>query len=323
MYGYEVFHEDKIMPHIKAARENHVHQAYIFEGEKGIGKLKAARLFAASLVCENGKLAPCGNCPACIGARADTNPDIRYISSDTKKSIGVDIMREIITDAYIRPFESRKKVYVIKEGDLLTEQAQNSFLKILEEPPEYTIFIILVSNLSSLLETIKSRCNIIRFTSLKKDEIKEYIKKNYPDYDADFLANYAEGNPGKVDELMEQEGFFALRQSALKMILSLVSSHKISAYKVAEFMEENKDDAEQILQIWQSMIRDIIFIQNNASYAVINSDILLELSEFAGRIPDEISHATAEAIKNAISMQRRYVNLRALALNMVFSIRKE
>ena len=205
----------------------------------------------------------------------------------------------------------------------MTEQAQNALLKILEEPPEYVVFIILVSNLSSLLQTIISRCTIIRFTALKRAEIMDYARKNYPDADAEFLANYAEGNPGRVDDIMNRENFFLLRGMALKMLIPLMSSHMISAYRVAEFAEENKEDIELIIEFWQSMVRDMIFIQTSPRATIINSDIREDLKELAGRFSPKTCTVTASALEKAAQMLRRYVNIRANMLNLAFSIKKE
>lgn len=320
MYGYEVFHEELLSSLIDAVRGGHVQHAYIFEGGRGIGKKKAARLFAAALACENGGLAPCGTCSACIGAKAETNPDIRDIDSGDKKSIGVELMREIASDAYLKPFESKKKIYMI-DGDLITEQAQNSFLKVLEEPPEYAVFIILVANAEALLQTIKSRCTLLRFTPLSKEKIMEYIKKTYPDADAEFLANYSEGNPGRADDIMKKDNFFILRQSACDMLVNLLSNYKISAYRAAEYLEENKEESSQILEFWQGMLRDIIFIQNGAQGLVINSDIKERLKELAGRFSTERCLHAQDCLQKAAEMQRRYVNLRAMALNLALSIK--
>ena len=325
MYGYEIYHDEIMKKLISAARENHVRQAYIFEGSRGIGKRKAARLFAAALVCETETHAPCGTCAACIGAKADTNPDIRYISSD--KSIGVDAMREIVSDAYIKPFESKRKIYIIENGELMTEQAQNAFLKMLEEPPEYAIFIILTVNSSLLLQTVISRCGIIRFSPVKKEVIKKYIREKYPEADADFLAGYAAGNIGKADEIMQRDDFFPLREASLRLVLPLVSVHKISAYKAAEFMEENKEKALEIAGFWKSMIRDILLIQNTAESLMINKDMKKELAYIAGKVSPEICVKAEDTLGRAEEMLSRYTNpnsraVRAIALYISFTIKK-
>lgn len=322
LYGYEVFHERILKSLIDSVRAGKSQHAYIFAGEAGIGKRRAARLFSAALVCENKNLAPCGSCHACIGAKAGTNPDIKYITPGDKKSIGTDIMRELSADAYVRPFESGQKIYIIEDGDIITEQAQNAFLKILEEPPEYAVFIILVSNLSMLLQTIISRCTVIRFTALPRERVKEYIKGRYPTADADFLAAYSGGNPGKADMIMEKEDFFPLRQNALKLILPMVSRHTISAYRIADFLEENKDDAKLILEIWQSILRDMILIKTGAVEYIINSDIEKELREISGHIELKTCVIAENALVRCSEMLRRYVNLRAAALNLSLSIKK-
>lgn len=325
MYGYEVFHEDIAKKLISLSRKKHTGHAYIFEGDKGVGKLKAARLFAASLVCENTDRSPCGECSACIGAKAYTNPDIKYIASD--KSIGVDIMRDIVSDAYIKPFLSRHKVYIIENGNLMTEQAQNAFLKILEEPPEYAVFIILSSNPEMLLQTVISRCIPIRFTSVSKETVKEYAAKKYPQENPDFLAEYAGGNIGIIDEIMEREDFFPLREAALTLVLPLCSEKKLSAYKIAEFMEENKDNALEIISFWKSMLRDILLIHNSADTLVINKDKLSKLKQLAVRITPEICMKAEEALDTAEEMLGRYINpnvraVRAIALYLSFTIKK-
>ena len=323
MYGYEIFHEKIMTSLIASVRKGHAQHAYIFEGESGIGKEKAAKLFAASLVCSDSDRAPCGICPACIGAKADTNPDIRYITPGDKKSIGVDVMRDIVSDAYVRPFESTKKVYIIENGDIITEQAQNAFLKILEEPPEYTVFILMISNTSMLLQTIISRCTVLRFTPVEKRVVREYIKNNYPDADSDFLANYAEGNPGRADEAMAREDFFELRRMSFKMLTPLLSKRKISAYQTVEFLEEHADCFLEIVEFWQSMVRDIIFIQNDAQKAIINSDMASELSAIASKAPPKLAFVAEKHLQKAADMKRRNVAFRALILNLALSIKKE
>ena len=134
--------------------------AYIFEGEKGLGVLNSARLFAAALTCENTGVAPCGSCQNCVESKADTNPDIIYVRPKAdKKSIGAKDMRKLEEDVAVKPFNSKHKVYIFEDASLLTEEAQKHvfFKNVFEEPPEYAVFILITENSTSLLQTILSR----------------------------------------------------------------------------------------------------------------------------------------------------------------------
>ena len=160
MYGYEVFHEELMDTLIKAVRDGKSPHSFIFEGDAGMGKHIAAELLAASICC-GASNSPCRNCKSCVMAKGGTHPDIKHVVPEKdKKSIGVEVMRAVNADTLIKPFFSTKKVYII-EGDLLTQEAQNAFLKTLEEPDPGVIFILLTANPSALLATTRSRCQLL------------------------------------------------------------------------------------------------------------------------------------------------------------------
>ena len=190
MYGYEILHEDisdRLIKNIRAGASQH---AYIFEGERGIGSLEAAKLFANALVCTKREMAPCGGCESCLLARAGNHPDICFITPPAdRKNILVDQVREILADAAKKPYEDGKKVYITAYGDEMNEQAQNALLKLLEEPPEYAVFVILAENAAALLPTVRSRCEIIKFPPVSEEKIKENLKEICGDNEtAAFLA---------------------------------------------------------------------------------------------------------------------------------------
>ena len=326
MYGYDIFHEGIMENLIENIRCQTVRHAYIFEGEKGVGTYEAARLFAAAMVCENTQNAPCGTCPACIMAAAGTHPDIYIIKPpDGKKNISVDMVRGIVTDAYTKPYESRKKVYIIAYGDDMNEQAQNAFLKVLEEPPEYAAFIILAENHETLLQTVRSRCIQIRFGPVPADRIKEMILKSHPEIGdkADFYAKYSGGVAAKAERILNNESFGPLRSAAFEKLEPLLSPRLIDAYKISEFLEENKDDADLILELWQSFTRDIMLIQNGAKNCTVNSDFDADLTTLASRYSEKRIVSAMDGIVTAQKMRRRYVSLHTLALRMAFTIKKK
>ena len=114
MYGYETCHEDLMKNLIESVHNGASSHAYIFEGEKGLGVLNSARLFAAALTCKNTGVAPCGSCQNCVESKADTNPDIIYVRPKAdKKSIGAKDMRKLEEDVAVsRLIQSIRFIYL-------------------------------------------------------------------------------------------------------------------------------------------------------------------------------------------------------------------
>ncbi len=324
MYGYEILHEQIAENLINNIRGGIANQAYIFEGERGVGSKECARLFASTLVCKNTSSAPCGACNACIMAKAESHPDIYELTPlDGKRNISVDQIRSIVTDAYTKPYESMKKVYIIAYGDDMNEQAQNAFLKVLEEPPEYAVFVILAENNESLLPTIRSRCTSIRFNPVADKKVEEYIKKNYPESveGMDFLVQYAGGVVGDIEKILNTENFVTLRRESLEKLDALLSERKLDAYQVAEFLEENKDDADLILRFWQGFLRDMMLISQGAKNLVKSTDFIDVLINLANKTQEEKIVKAIDEVLLAQQMRKRYVNLKAMSLRLAFSIK--
>lgn len=323
MYGYTTFHDELIKKLIESVHNGTSSHAYIFEGEKGLFKHEAAQLFAAALTCQNTSVSPCGTCPACIQAKSKTNPDIIYIEKpNDKKTIGVEPIRVLNDDVAIRPFYSQKKVYIINEGDILTPEAQNAFLKTLEEPPEYAVFIIIVENSSALLQTVLSRASLIHFTPVSDKLIEKYINEKYPEHTSriEFLTKYCEGIPGIADDIIADEGFETLRTESINKLPVLLSKNKLYAYSIQKFIDENKDNAEKIFDFWISYLRDVIVIQCSAPDRIINIDKNDKLQILAEKYePTQIVNAVKE-ILNSKKMLKRYVNLKAISLMTALKI---
>ena len=165
---------------VKCGRVGH---AYIFEGVDGIGKTTAAFWFARNSMCVTNSGTPCGACENCIKAAAGTHPDIKYvdeafIGNPKIKPGTVETMRIIKKDAYTTPFMAKRKFYIIPDGDELLPPAQNTLLKIFEEPPEYCTIIIICKNRNKLLQTITSRAVTVSFSPLSDGEMQEYFSEN-------------------------------------------------------------------------------------------------------------------------------------------------
>lgn len=140
----------------EAATRGTLSHALLLTGSADL--LSAARYAAAALECTAEESRPCGVCPACRKVLGDIHPDVITVRDEQHKNIAVDVVRAIRADAYIRPNEGRRKVYLFPDCALLTEQDQNVLLKIVEEGPPYAAFLFCAENGAAVLRTLRSRC---------------------------------------------------------------------------------------------------------------------------------------------------------------------
>ncbi len=321
MYGYDIFHEKLAEGLIAGVRRNNPPHAYIFEGKKGLGRFETARLFAAALACGAAN-APCGACNSCISAKAGTNPDISVVEPDARrKTIGAERIRALIEDAGVKPFMSKRKIYIFPDASLLTEQAQNAFLKLLEEPPDYAVFIIIAENSELLLQTVRSRCVNIRFAAISDERMRAYVDKINPGCkNADFIVKYSQGIPAAAREIIGDAEFDEMRRLCLDKLRLLFGSDMLAAYTLCDFAEKNKDRADLILSLWSSFVRDILFIQSGAKSLMTNSDCTALLSEHAALADEKRALRVLEQLLLTEQMLRRYVSLHAAFLHLGLSV---
>ena len=165
----------------KTIQSGNISHSYLFLGIDGIGKKEIAKEFSKKLLCNN-KEENC-QCKSCICFETQNHPDFKIINEEDE-TIKINTIRELVSTVYEKPIMSKNKIYIINSADKMTKEAQNSLLKTLEEPPEYTIIILIASNTDMLLNTIKSRCTKITFEKLTPSEILEILKeqsKEIPD----------------------------------------------------------------------------------------------------------------------------------------------
>ena len=189
----------------KSAESGKVSHSYLFVGIDGIGKELFAIEFARKLLCLNGEENE--DCPSCIKLKTNNHPDFEIIENDSG-SIKIDQIRNAQETIAQKPIVSSKKIYIIKDSDTMTIEAQNCLLKTLEEPPEYAIIILLSSNESKLLTTVKSRCMKINFETLSYDEIRTFIYKEFNQNVDDNLIKLCEGSIGKAIELQKNKDIY-------------------------------------------------------------------------------------------------------------------
>jgi DNA polymerase-3 subunit gamma/tau len=158
-----------------ALRNQHVAQAFLFTGPRGVGKTTCARILARTINCENLRedLTTCGECPSCKSF--EEGHSLNIFELDAASNNSVDDIRNLIQQVQIAPQVGTKKVYIIDEVHMLSSAAFNAFLKTLEEPPSYAIFILATTEKHKILPTILSRCQVFDFRRITVKDIAKHL----------------------------------------------------------------------------------------------------------------------------------------------------
>lgn len=150
--------------------------SYLFCGSRGVGKTTCARIFAKAINCEHltADGEPCNECPSCRAFNANTSLNI--IEMDAASNNGVEDIRALVSQVQVPPSSGRYRVFIIDEVHMLTQAAFNAFLKTLEEPPSYVVFILATTEKQKIIPTILSRCQIYDFHRITVPDMVEHLQ---------------------------------------------------------------------------------------------------------------------------------------------------
>lgn len=243
--------------------------AVIIEGEEGLGKKTLARELARALVCR-GESRPCGECTQCHKASAGVHPDIsEYIPSGTANSFHVDTVREIITDAYMQPNEAEYKVYILADAHCMNANAQNALLKILEEPPEYVIFILTVKSKSALLSTVLSRSTVVTLEGVQPQEAARYIASHAENVDYDRALKAASnfnGNIGRAMASIQDEKASEMLELCSSLCRALANSNEYELLTLCAAFQKDRQGVVFACEFLKNIFRDALYGSETSGY---------------------------------------------------------
>ncbi|MCA1595359.1 MAG: DNA polymerase III subunit delta' [Chloroflexi bacterium] len=240
-----------------------VGHAYLFAGPSGVGKTTTARAFAKALNCERaasligGPADSCDLCSACRQADAGVHPDIHIVrpaliaseaeGSDRRVSTEILIsqIREMRRMINLSPSVGRRKVFIVTPADAMNEQAQNALLKSLEEPPEACTLILCAESAESILATIQSRCQVLRFGTAPRALIQLRLRELFglTEDDAAIVAALAQGRVGMAIRLAGEPAWRDARRAMLDLVEAALSNGPLNALQSVSRL---RDAASQI-----------------------------------------------------------------------------
>lgn len=257
--------------------------AYLIEGEDGTGKTAFARLFAAAVLCTGKGDRPCGECSACYKTQRSVHPDLHVYEDDTKNK--VDTVRKIKESVYTLPNDGDYKVYLICRAEELTIEAQNALLKILEEPPEDTVFLLTCRNRAVLAKTVVSRCIPIRLTAVTQEECTDaLVSREEADPEvAARLAAELHGNIGAALNALADSDYEQEKSRCLAVLDAILSGSEYSLLKALAAYENAKAKTGQsarLLECLTTVTRDALVVKSGeACFVGAFSDHSVRLAE--------------------------------------------
>lgn len=312
-------------------RTGTVSQAYLFTGTHGTGKTTTARILAKAVNCLDGEPGtdhnlPCGHCDNCEAIREGKFVDV--IELDAASNNGVDDLRAIIDLVKYPPTVGRYKVYIIDEVHMLSQAAENAFLKTLEEPPEYAIFILATTDPQKVRATIRSRCMQLNFKRVSEEELvagmKRICEKKGVEASEDALGTIAAKADGSVrDALSILEQCMAAGDKKLdkNLVLEYTGSAGEDFYLALTSAVESADlgkaflyideiirrgkDAKQILKDWLEHYRNLMVVK----YVNKPGRIIGASSENITRLKEQADSIDIKSIERAVRLISEYINL--------------
>lgn len=232
----DIIGQEKLKNFFKKELEHgNLSYGYILEGDKFMGKSYIARNIADEITI-----------PIYIN---------EVLPGEDRKLLQVEDIRALREDAYSQTFSNQKKVYIIPNADAMTVSAQNAFLKVLEEPPQECVFILLAVNRQNLLETIRSRCTLVVLSRYSDKEISEYLQSlnMVPDNEVIRLCN------GTLNKylFLSSDDFKQVKELAFKIVVHIMDLHKARIFAIFKHIKKVDSYVSDILDIFLIWYRDI------------------------------------------------------------------
>ena len=303
-----------------AVRDGSPARSYIFAGPERVGKAATAVRLAQALNC-TGDGPPCLSCEACRRIGEAKFTDVQTVTIETggegpaHKNISVEQMRDVEASVALSPYEGRMRVVIIDPADLMSDGAQNAFLKTLEEPPPHAVFVLITADTDRLLETVRSRCRRVDFGLVAADEIAAgLVERGVAADQAAVLARLAAGRPGWAIEAAERPELLERRAEALDAAHALAGMSMADrvdrAGALSDAFKRERAPVDETLEQWLGWWRDIMLAQSGAIDAIANVDRRDEVEEDATRFDRADVAAFVEALRDTRQYLRENVQSR-------------
>lgn len=285
-----------------SVRKNRISHAYLFSGPEGVGKKLVAIGFAKLINCAEGKAEnPDCECVSCAKTEKGLNPDVLVFEYPGEKTIKVDQIRQDIERlVHLAPYENPYKVFIIDDAQRMNFNAQNAFLKTLEEPPPNSVIILLTTLADLLMPTIRSRCQSVVFQPLEVEQVREFMEREKPEgEDTELLSRISGGSISRA--LNTDEDYLRKRTEYINCVMEVNAQKPLTLFDSVEKIQKDikaggPQELKTVFDIFSTWLRDSVVLKTSGKKEeIVNTDLLEQLGEYSEKreVPELLSKFAA------------------------------
>lgn len=328
----DVLGQDRVVNVLKnQIKSGQISHAYLFAGERGCGKTTCAKIFAKAINCLNPKdSSPCGECENCKSIEEETTMDV--VEMDAASNRRIDDIRNLKETVVYPPNNLKYKVYIIDEAHMITREAFNALLKIMEEPPSHLVFILATTEIEKIPKTILSRVQKFEFNKIGREDIIKQIDIILSDRNIsmqeegkDLIVKKAKGAMRDALSILDQvlsieKDYFSLKdvenilglvdfESLDKLVDNIISYNQKQSLDLLFYLRENDKDDEDILDGLVGYFRDIMV------YKTSQNEKYIENLDYLKLIKEKIKKISSERLVGYLEILNDYSNRMKLSDN--------
>ena len=328
----DVLGQDRVVNVLKnQIKSGQISHAYLFAGERGCGKTTCAKIFAKAINCLNPKdSSPCGECENCKSIEEESTMDV--VEMDAASNRRIDDIRNLKETVVYPPNNLKYKVYIIDEAHMITREAFNALLKIMEEPPSHLVFILATTEIEKIPKTILSRVQKFEFNKIGRDDIIKQIDIILSDRNIsmqeegkDLIVKKAKGAMRDALSILDQvlsieKDYFSLKdvenilglvdfESLDKLVDNIISYNQKQSLDLLFYLRENDKDDEDILDGLVGYFRDIMV------YKTSQNEKYIENLDYLDLIKEKIKKISSERLVGYLEILNEYSNRMKLSDN--------
>ena len=271
-----------------SVRKNRISHAYLFSGPEGVGKKLVAIGFAKLINCAGGgtENLDC-ECVSCAKIEKSLNPDVLVFGYPGEKTIKVGHVRQDIERLiHLAPYENPYKVFIIDDAQRMNFNAQNAFLKTLEEPPPNSVIILITTLADLLMPTIRSRCQSVVFQPLETKEVERFLEKEKPGNNNPELVSRISG--GSISRALNtDEEYLRKRTEYIGCVMAVDGKKPLTLFDSVEKIQKDikgkgPEELKTVFDILSTWLRDSVVMKTSGKKEeIVNTDLLEQLSKYS------------------------------------------